>query len=89
MSGSWQAERAAARRLPREDARAEVGEDVRDDVAVGGGPTEFKLNRSFAAAGSHVWNALPSYLQLDATVDISNLGRSRPLGIETICFRAP
>jgi len=37
--GSWQAERAAARRLPREDPCAEVGEDVR----VGVGPMEFKL----------------------------------------------
>jgi len=39
VSGSWQAERAAARRLPLEDPRAEVGEDVR----VGVGPKEFKL----------------------------------------------
>jgi len=37
--GSWQAERE---RLPREDPRAEVGEDVR----VGVGPMEFKLYRA-------------------------------------------
>ena len=42
MSGSWQAERAAARRLPREDSRAEVGEDVRVSV----GHMEFKLYES-------------------------------------------
>jgi len=47
VSGSWQAERgttssrAAARRLPHEDPRAEVGEDVR----VGVGPMEFQLKR--------------------------------------------
>ena len=39
MSGSWQAERT--RRHPRDDPRAEVGEDVR--VGVGVGPMEFKL----------------------------------------------
>jgi len=39
----WQAERAAARRLPREDPRAEVGEDIR----VGVGPMEFKLNATY------------------------------------------
>jgi len=39
----WQAERASARRLPHEDPRAEVGEDVRVGVAVGVGPIEFKL----------------------------------------------
>ena len=50
MSGSWQAERrttfarAAACRLPREHPRAEVGEDVR----VGVGPMEFKLNWALA-----------------------------------------
>ena len=48
MSGSWRAERAAraaAGRLPREDPRAEVGEDVRIGVGVGVrvGPVEFKL----------------------------------------------
>jgi len=43
VSGSWQADsvRATARRLPREDPSAEVGEDVR--VGVGVGPMEFKL----------------------------------------------
>ena len=41
MSGSWQAERT--RRLPREDPRAEVGEDVRVGVVVGVSPMEFKL----------------------------------------------
>jgi len=46
MSGSWQAERgttsarAEARRLPREDPSAEVGENV----CVGVGPMEFQLN---------------------------------------------
>jgi len=41
VSGSWQAERGShrTRRLPLEDPRAEVGEDVR----VGVGPMEFKL----------------------------------------------
>ena len=39
VSGSWQAERDAARRLPRENPRAKVSEDVR----VGVGPMEFKL----------------------------------------------
>ena len=34
--------RGTARRLPREDPRAEVGEDVR--VADGVGPMEFQLN---------------------------------------------
>jgi len=40
---AWQAERESrrTRRLPREDPRAEVGEDVR--VAVGVGPMEFQL----------------------------------------------
>jgi len=37
VSGWWQAERG---RLPREDPRAEVGEDVR----VGVGPMEFSLS---------------------------------------------
>ena len=41
LSGSWQAERAAACRLPREDPRAEVGEDAR--VHVGVSLMEFKL----------------------------------------------
>ena len=36
----WLAERG---RLPREDLRAEVGEDVRVGVAVGVGPMEFEL----------------------------------------------
>ena len=44
MSGSWQAERAAAHRLPHKDPRAEVGEDVRVGVAVVVCcPMEFKL----------------------------------------------
>jgi len=40
--------RAGARRLPREDSRAEVGEDVRVGVAVGVGVgrMEFKLNQT-------------------------------------------
>ena len=43
MSGSWQAERESrrTRRLPHEDPRAEIGEDVR--VGVGVSPMEFKL----------------------------------------------
>ena len=47
VSCSWQAERGSrrTRRLPREDTRTEVGEDVRVGVgvAVGVGPMEFKL----------------------------------------------
>ena len=44
MSGSWQAERG---RLSREDPRAEVGRaEVGEDVRVGVGPMEFKLNRT-------------------------------------------
>ena len=48
MTGSWPAERAAARRLPREDHRAEVGVDVHVGVGVGVGvgPIEFKLYRT-------------------------------------------
>ena len=44
VSGSWQAERGSrrTRRHPRDDPRAEVGEDVR--VRVGVGPMEFKLD---------------------------------------------
>jgi len=44
VSGSWQAERGSrrTRRLPCEDPRAEVVEDVR--VGVGVGHMEFKLN---------------------------------------------
>jgi len=34
------------RRLPREDARAEVGEEVLVGVGVRVGPVEFKLNRT-------------------------------------------
>jgi len=43
--GSWQTEQGSrrTRRLPREDPRAEVGEDV--CVAVGVGPMEFQLYR--------------------------------------------
>jgi len=51
--GSWQAERGRqTRRLPREDPRAEVGEDVsiRVGVDVGVGPMEFKLKSMLAAA---------------------------------------
>jgi len=44
VSGSWQTELGSrrTRRLPREDPRAEVGEDVR--IGVGVSPMEFKLN---------------------------------------------
>ena len=43
VSGSWQTELGSrrTRRLPREDPRAEVGDDVRVGVDVG--PMEFKL----------------------------------------------
>jgi len=43
--GKLTSARAAARRLPREDPRAEVGEDVHVGVGVvvGVGPMEFKL----------------------------------------------
>ena len=48
LPGSWQAERGSrrTRRLPREDPRAEVGEDVRVGVVVGVGVglMEFQLN---------------------------------------------
>ena len=46
VSGLLLAERGSrrTRRLPREDPRAEVGENVRVGVAVGVGPMEFKLN---------------------------------------------
>jgi len=45
VSGSWQAERGSqrTRRLPREDPRAEVGEDVR--VGVGVGPWNLSFTR--------------------------------------------
>jgi len=44
------------RRLPREDPRAEVGEEVRVGVAVGDrvGPVEFKLNEIFPSQVVHV-----------------------------------
>ena len=45
----WAA-RAAAGRLPREDPRAEVGEEVRVGVSVRVGPVEFKLYRVAKAA---------------------------------------
>jgi len=43
VSRSWQADRGSrlTRRLPHEDPRAGVGEDV----GVGVGPMEFKLNK--------------------------------------------
>jgi len=37
--------RLVACRLPREETRAEVGEDVRVGVVVGVGPMEFQLYR--------------------------------------------
>jgi len=45
VSGSWQAERGShrTRRHPRDDTRAEVGEDVRVGVRIG--PVEFQLKR--------------------------------------------
>jgi len=45
VSGSWQAERGSrrTRRHPRDDSRAEVGEDVRIGVGVRVGPVEFQL----------------------------------------------
>jgi len=45
VSGSWQAERGSRRthRHPRDDPRAEVGEDVRVGVGVRVGPMEFQL----------------------------------------------
>ena len=56
MSGSLQAERGSrrTRRLPREDARAEVGEDVRVSVGVGVGPMEFQLICTHAHTVSRV-----------------------------------
>ena len=42
--GSWQAERAAARRLPRVPRQADLaGRLLREDVRVGVGPMVFKL----------------------------------------------
>jgi len=58
VSGSWQAERGSrrTRRNPRDDPRAEVGEDVRVGVGVGVGPMEFRLYWTlvvFAGNNSH------------------------------------
>ena len=60
MSGSWQAERGSSRtrRHPRDDPRAEVGQDVRFGVGVGVrvGPVEFQLNGARAhSAHIAVW----------------------------------
>jgi len=51
VSGSWQAERGSrrTRRHPRDDHRAEVGEDVRVGVDVRIGPMEFQLYGYFVA----------------------------------------
>jgi len=46
-AGRLQARRT--RRLPREDSRAEVGEEVRVGVGVRVGPVEFKLYQSYHA----------------------------------------
>jgi len=50
MVESWQAKQGSrrTRRHPRDDPRAEVGEDVR--VGVGAGAVEYDLNQSRYAA---------------------------------------
>ena len=56
MSGSWQAERGSrrTRRHPRDNPRAEVGEDV------GVGPVEFQLNAVHRSSSSSAVTAVTS-----------------------------
>ena len=59
VSGSWQAERGShrTRRHPRDDPRAEVGEDVYVGVRVRVGPVEFQLNADHASFPSNAFNS--------------------------------
>jgi len=64
-----EARRCTPRRLPHEDGRAEVGEEVRVGVGVRLGPVEFKLDRFIIT--KNAWQSL-AYSPLDAIVSSPN-----------------
>ena len=77
MFGSWQAERGSrrTRRHPRDDPRAEVGEDARVGVGVRVSPVEFQLNGSWAASAVSIFDRLEQRQVTDQKSDRPTTGR--------------